>query len=285
MSAKIRAIIADVDGVMVGDKAGVNFPLPSATVIDALRRVNQNGIPVVLCTAKFRVAIDQIIVAARLNNPHIADSGALIIDPLGSKKIVAEHAIDPAIVVEYLSHDQAYTELYSASAYYVRRDSDEVLRNKRSQLLQLEPVLVDSLTETARTETIIKMISYANDVNDMSRIEAQVTPLGDRLNFIWSTHPFMMPRQLCVMTAPRVSKKQASLEVAQYLGVAFDAILGIGDSPADWNFMGLCKYVATVGDSAQLRERCLSKGQENYFAGGSVDDDGFLEILNHFNLT
>lgn len=284
MSLPIKAIIADVDGVMVGKEVGVNFPLPSRSVVDALRYVSQSGIPIVLCTAKFRVAIDQIILDAGLNNPHITDSGALIIDPLGGKKIVAEHAIDPAIVVEYLSHNKAYTELYSTTAYYVQLNADKVFRNMRSKLLQLKPILVDSLLETAKTVPIIKIISYAENKDDMPRIEAQITRFRDKLSFIWSHHPFIMPRLPCVITAPGVSKKQAALEVAHYLDMSFDEILGIGDSPADWNFMEMCEYVATVGDNAQLRERCMSKNQENYFAGSSVDNDGFLEILKHFNL-
>ena len=48
----IKAIITDIDGVIVGKKHGVNFPLPNDDVIQKLKNLHKTGFPIVLCTAK-----------------------------------------------------------------------------------------------------------------------------------------------------------------------------------------------------------------------------------------
>lgn len=95
-----------------------------------------------------------------------------------------------------------------------------------------------------------------------------------------------MPSQNTVITVKGVSKKAASEDVLDYLNVSPGDVLGIGDTISDWNFMSLCKYAGVVGDaSEELKELAKTKGEGNYFFGLSVDQDGFLQILNHYALT
>ena len=281
---KIKAVIADVDGVMVGKEEGVNFPLPHRDVIDALRRLVKSGVPVVLCSAKFRAAIDDIITQAELANPHITDGGALIINPLGEPKIIEQNIIDRATVIEYLSTKRGDTELYTATTCYMEKSTDSVSRERRAALLQTKPVVVDSLVEVARTADAIKLTILSHGQDDMPAIEKHIKRFGAKLHYIWSYHPWTAPRRPCVITAASVSKQHAARKVAAYLGIPFSAVLGIGDSPADWSFMELCGYAGTVGDNRELRELAQSKGPGHYFEAASVDDHGLLDILSHFNL-
>lgn len=277
----IKAVIMDVDGVIVGKKEGFNFPLPNAEVISVLEGISKKGIPIVLCTAKFHVAIDGIIQQAKLNNPHITDGGALIINPLSDQKIVEEVCIAEAVVSEYLSHNEAYTEVYSADTYYVQKGINPKFMAKRIQLLQAEPTIVDPLSEIKAD--VIKIISFADDDDDIPRIESQVKKLGDKVHYIWSHHPFIAPMRPCVITQPGVSKEHAARRVAEYLQIDLSEILGIGDSKADWDFMKLCGYTGMVGDNSELKALVLAKGDKGY-VGGSVDNHGILDIFNHFKV-
>lgn len=279
----IKAIIADVDGVMVGKREGFNFPLPHASVIEALKNVSAKGVPVVLCTAKFHVAIDEIVEQAKLNNPHITDGGALIINPLGTQKIVQKKVISKPVIEKYLSTTDAYTELYSADSYFVQKDADKAFMAKRSKLLQTPPQLIDSLQTANQENDIIKIISYAEDSTGMPELETAAKRLGNEVNYIWSHHPFIMPRRPIVITAARASKEQAASDVMNYLGIPFEHVLGIGDSLADWSFMQRCGYVGVVGDDNELTERVKSRS-DNYHIADSVDKHGFLEILDYFKL-
>ncbi|HUQ85673.1 MAG TPA: HAD hydrolase family protein [Candidatus Limnocylindrales bacterium] len=57
----IKAIITDVDGVIIGEKIGYNSPHPHSAVLSALKDIRGKGIPVALCTAKPYYAILDII--------------------------------------------------------------------------------------------------------------------------------------------------------------------------------------------------------------------------------
>ena len=57
----IKGIILDIDGVIVGEKFGFNFPLPHPDVISALKKIKFNGIFISLCTAKPYFAVMDII--------------------------------------------------------------------------------------------------------------------------------------------------------------------------------------------------------------------------------
>src|SRR6185437_2827014 len=116
----IKAIITDVDGVLSGSIKGYNFPLPHQDVIDALSKIHQKGIPIILCSAKFSFTILGAIKAAKLNNPHITDAGALVIDPLDNK-IIKQHNLSDLVVNKIISEfllNKLHLEVYTPSDYY-----------------------------------------------------------------------------------------------------------------------------------------------------------------------
>ncbi len=284
---QIKAIIADVDGVMVGKQEGVNFPLPPKSIISSLEQISARGIPIVLCTAKFSYAIKGIAIQAKLNNPHITDGGALIIDWLDNT-VIAQHPLDKDIMLEYLRaclKHNIYTEIYTTNGYYVQKSQLSDLTPKRTKLLQMEPHLVESLVDAARHNSVLKIISSSENGDDIPKLESNVRQFGDKLMYIWTQHPYITPHRLLIVTAPSVSKQHAAQQVMSYLDIPFEAVLGIGDSESDWNFMQLCGYVSTIGSSGgSLQHLAQSKGEGKYFFASSVDDNGMLEVLDHFKL-
>ncbi len=283
----IKAIIADVDGVMVGEQTGVNFPLPHKDVIKVLKRVSAAGIPIVLCTGKFNFAIKEIIRQANLDNPHITDGGALIINS-SKNAVIKKHTINKQTVKEFTSAclaENIYLELYTPESYYVQAAQPRDFTLKRTELLQMEPTIVPSLMSLAGHEDIIKIMCFTDRKEGSGKVDTIIKRLGKRVNFIWSSHPYLEPIRPGIITAPGVSKAQAVKEVAQIINTPFTKILGIGDNKSDWNFMALCRYAGTVGnESKELKRLVKTKGEGNYFIAPSVDDHGFLEILDHFQV-
>jgi HAD superfamily hydrolase (TIGR01484 family) len=284
--SQIKAIITDVDGVMVGDKEGVDFPLPHKDVLNTLNRISKSGVPIVLCTAKFGNAIKEIALQADLHNPHITDGGAVIIDWL-DHKLIAEHCLDTQLVADYVKtclDQDIYTEIYTLDNIYIEHSQHRTFIARRSKIIQTKLVVVSSLLEIVSQQNIIKVINVSEG-SDKTKLENVIREYKDKVNYIWTQHPYLMPHQIMVITAPGTSKQHAAVEVAQFLGVPFDSILGIGDSEADWSFMQLCGYGATIGShSGKLPQLVRSKGDGHYFIGGSVADHGLLETFKYFDL-
>lgn len=283
----IKAIIADIDGVMVGKKHGVNFPLPNNLVIQKLKELHQKGLPIVLCTAKFQSGIRELVKKANLRNPHITDGGALIIDPLDNK-ILKKHTFDKKLaerIIHACIESDVYTECYGTEGYFVQKDQVFDLTQKHALVMQTEPKVVSSLERDIVTSDIIKIEAFARDKDDMPRVESLVKQFADDIHILWTMHATTLPFQVCDITGKDVSKKNASMEVLQLLTIDQEEVLGIGDTLGDWNYMSTCKYVATVGDeSEELKELVKTKGENNYFYGASVDDNGILDIFNYFKI-
>ena len=83
----IKGIILDVDGVLVGGKQGYNWPGPNPDVISTLKKLREKEIIISLCTGKGTFAIKEIVEAAHLNNIHIGDGGAIVVDFLNNKTL------------------------------------------------------------------------------------------------------------------------------------------------------------------------------------------------------
>ncbi|HUQ84815.1 MAG TPA: HAD family hydrolase [Candidatus Limnocylindrales bacterium] len=283
----IKAIITDVDGVIVGKKKGVNYPLPNKLIIGTLKKLHKKGFPIILCTAKFSYAIHEIIKQADLRNPHITDGGALTIDLL-SNKIIAVHTLENQLALQIISDllkSGIYTECYGVSDYFIQENQKNKFTEKRSELLQKTPTILSSLMKEVPKIDVIKIIAFQESTEEKQRIEIVLEKFDGRINFIWSTHPALFPNKPTVITVKGISKKSASFEVLKNLGIKPDETLGIGDSLADWNFMEICKYAGTVGnESRELKELVKKKGAGNYFHGSSVDENGFIDILNFFKL-
>lgn len=282
----IKAIVLDVDGVIVGRTEGINFPLPHTKVIKKLKQARDTGIPIILCTAKFGFAIRRIIDDASLHNPHIADGGALIMGAAGEKRIIKTYEIEKNAVnksINLFFEQNLYIELYTPSAHYVQNTQVSDFTHKRTRLLQLPPTIVDSLTEIAQKESVIKMITFAKDDKIVRQVESIVQQVKDNLTLFWSRHPYLGSISIGIMTRPGVSKANAVKDVIKDLRIPFNEVLAIGDTKSDWDFMKLCGYAATLenGDD-EIKQLVKTKGSTKYFMSPSVEENGVISILEHF---
>ncbi|OGE26599.1 hypothetical protein A3C26_04325 [Candidatus Daviesbacteria bacterium RIFCSPHIGHO2_02_FULL_39_12] len=281
----VKLIVLDVDGVIVGNKKGINFPYPNKSVISTLQKVHLAGIPIVLCSGKYHSAIDPIISKAQLQNPHITDSGSLILNPITSK-IIREFNINKKSVAAILKtclQNNIYLEVYTADNYFIQKDQMSEITPRRTLVLQNDPEVVNSLAEEIKHHRVIKMLPVAVDEQDRQRIESVLLQHSNKVKFLWSQHPFTMPFQYCLITAKNVSKANSLKVVADTLGITLENTLGVGDTMGDWEFMDLCEYVATMLNAPdELKEKVKSKGKGKYLIAPSVDDNGILKILDYF---
>lgn len=282
----IKGIILDVDGVIVGDKIGYNSPHPHPEVLARLKTIEENGIPVSLCSAKPYYAIKQIIDSANLRSMHITEGGAVIIDPLDDV-VLATHSIDKVLaqqVVNAFLSANVYVEAYAKDEYLLEERQKRELTQTHSHVLQCQPRFVHSLIAEIGGKDIFKIMPIATDKQDKTNLEAIFEPFADELTLSWGVHPIALPHQFGIITAKGISKQQAALEIAAHNQIKPDELLGIGDSTSDWQFISQCGYAATLENgSSELKKLVTDKGKRS-FIGGSVDDNGLLQVLDYFGL-
>ena len=283
----IKAIILDVDGVIVGEKIGYNSPYPHRDVIKRLKEIRRKGIPISLCTAKPHYSIQKIIDDAGLNNLHITNGGGVVIDPIDNV-ILKKHIIDKnqskKVIGHFLDND-VYTEFYSVDDYFIQESQKSDLTKTHIHILQREPHIVSSLVDETGKQDIVKIMPIAKNEDNKKELIQLFKPFKNELTLSWGIHPVALPHQFGIITAKGISKKQAALEIANSIGVNPKDMLGVGDSTSDWQFIEPCSYGGVMGNaSEELKKLVSSKGRGFSVIGGSVDENGILEIFNYFKL-
>jgi len=281
----IKAIILDVDGVIVGEKIGFNSPWPHPDVIKKLKEIKDRGIFISLCTAKPYFSIDKIIKDAGLDNYHIADGGGVIINPIDNK-IVEKHLLDPQVVVKVIEaylKENVYIEFYTVDDYVIQKNQTSKVTKDHAHVLQRKAKVVESLKDEALKSEITKLMPIAGDEKDKERLIKIFEPFKNKLTLSWGVHPVILPLQFGIITAPGISKKQGATTISKNLGVLFENMLGVGDSASDWQFIKMCQYGGAMGNAKQeLKDLVLSKGEDFSHVGPSVDENGIIEILDFF---
>ena len=285
MAKKIKAIVLDVDGVIVGEKIGVNSPNPHADVIAKMKAVRDTGIKVILCTAKPHYSIASIIKDANLDTPHITDGGGVLVNPIDNT-ILKKFVVDPKqarIVIDACIKNDIYTEVYTPQEYIIQRSQVCQKTHQHTHILQTEPSIVDDLVATA--QEITKIMPVVNGEQGKQEFTKFFNSLNTNLALNWGIHPIALPLQFGIITAKGISKKQGMLDILASLGISADETLAVGDSTSDWNFIEPCGYGVAMGNaSQQLKDHVATKGEGKFLIGGDVDDNGIIEVLDYFTI-
>lgn len=278
-----KAIILDVDGVIIGEKKGVNTPHPHPDVMARLKAIRAKGIPVILCTAKPAFGIEYEIKNAELDNPHIADGGGLLVDNKG--KVYEKYTLETSLAKEIIStllNKGVYTEVYTADDYFIQADQENNITDKHAFVLQRRPQVVKSLLDLCDTHEISKIMQVVRDESCKPFGDEVFSPFKERSTMVWAIHPPIVPLQFGIITALGISKPQGVRNISKILDISIDSILAVGDSTSDWKFMSICGYVGAMGNASQeLKDNVKLKGNHGYI-GGSVDENGLLEILDWY---
>lgn len=282
----IKGIILDVDGVIVGEKVGYNSPYPHPDVIARLKSIEEKGITISLCTARPHYSVGKIIKDAGLKNMHITDGGAVITDPI-EDVVLKAHIIPKDLVkqiVDSCLKAGIYVEMYTPNDYIIQASQAGEITKKHMHIMQKEPGKVASLIDEVDEQDVVKVMPITPN-EDRTAVEEIFKPFEDKLTLSWGIHPYALPHQFGIITAKGISKRQAASEIADHSGISMDELLGVGDNTNDWQFMEQCGYVATLENGSEAIKGYVSSRSDNSFISNkSVDENGVLDIFDHFGL-
>lgn len=283
---KIKAIVLDVDGVIVGDKAGYNAPYPPAAVIDNLKQIRKSGIYIILCSAKPYYSVKKIVDDAHLNNIQTALAGGLLIDSTNNK-VIKKHVIENNAAIELVKiflEKNIYTEIYTNDNYYIQKSQQDNLTKLRNDTLLFKPIIVDNLVDQITRSEIIKIIPIARNYDGKKIIEEIFLNFNNKLMMGWGTQPTIKDHYFGNTTAYGVSKKQSVLEIVNLYGITAKEVLGVGDNLTDWDFIGICGYAGAMGNATQELKKLIQSKGKNGYVGKSVNENGVLDIFEYFGL-
>ena len=282
----IKAIILDVDGVLLGTLKGVNSPYPSTKVTEYLKSIQDSGMPVALMSGKASFAMRRLIKVADLNNMHVTDAGAVIMDPI-DRTIYKQHLLDSRIIKEMLQAtgtSKTFWELYTTDHWYIQKGVNNAYRDKhRKHSNIIAPIEVADLNTIAdQFPSFTKaMVIYSPEVK--GRLKVILEPFFEKAAFQWAGTPFIAPSEMLIITTRGISKRTGLKELAEHLHINASEMLGIGDTIMDWEFLQDCGYVGVMGNAtAELLAKVRNLPEDKIFQGPGVDQDGIIKIVDHF---
>lgn len=285
-SNPIKAVILDIDGVVVGGIDGVNFPHPSVKIKEALLKIRKSGLYVSFLTGKGTFAAIKNTREVGLDNAHIADGGATIFNSI-TGEIIESKAINAKIVRKLLSvlPPETYINVFTPQQYFLQRNHQNSFTPMYSRIAMKEPTFVESMGSIIN-DALISKINIATFSDQEKKLISDITaPFENEISFGWTRNPTLPGINVLIATALGVSKKSGVKSLAKHLGVSLDSILAVGDNMHDWEFIEECGYRAAMGNgSAELKGKIDLTDPDHQMIGGHVDEDGLIKVFEHFKL-
>ena len=283
----IQAIVLDIDGVIIGNKKGFNWPLPNVEVLSTLKKLCEEGIVVSLCTSKGTFAAKEIIEKAHLDNLHIGDGGAVIVDFIKNKTFeinFIEKDFIKKLVTEFQKNN-IYLELYNSTGYFIdKKTASNNLRSKHAKILYQQPKIVDNLLDKVDNIEIVKIMPIPKNENEKNIVIDIFQSFKKDLTLQWGVHPTAHPAEFGAITKKGISKGESVKKIFNFYKIPLKNILGVGDGMTDWGFIKLCGYKGIMGNSSEELKKALNQKDKNSFTGTGVNENGLLSIFKYFKL-
>jgi len=263
----VKLIAIDIDGTLLRSDKRL-----SKRVIAAVRAAREQGVQVVLASARPPRSCREIYQLLELSTPTINYNGALIDDPLKRKPcfhrpvdaelaaavVRAARRADRRVVVSLEILDKWYTDFV-----------DESLPTETSR--RFEPDFVGPLESFLHVP--VTKVQLLAPPTRLERIRGRVTKRFDGL-----INVMVSDRHLLQIVHPEVDKGVALARVAEQLGVEREHVMAIGDAPNDvgmlgWAGLGLA--VENGWEGAQKVADALIPAN---------DEDGVAAALRHYVL-
>lgn len=273
-----RLLALDVDGTLL-DPNGDLRP----AVQQAIARVREQGICVVLCTGRrFRSALP-IARALQLETPMVVHNGALVKDPTTTETL-HQTVLHPTVYQQAIDHlrrlsvPMLYVDAFSENIDILTEDMQHAHPFQQEYLtdnLAHCRIVPDLNTPPAYG---VVMMSIMAEVTRLSPLRSQLTEtLGEsvRLHLLINKN---YQGHILEVLPPDVSKWNALRQLAQSEGVAAESIVAVGDDENDMQMIQHAGLGIAMGNAPEE-----VKTVADYVTGHNAED-GLVQAIERFLL-
>eukprot|EP00448_Togula_jolla_P012405 CAMPEP_0170605040 /NCGR_PEP_ID=MMETSP0224-20130122/19761_1 /TAXON_ID=285029 /ORGANISM="Togula jolla, Strain CCCM 725" /LENGTH=281 /DNA_ID=CAMNT_0010930017 /DNA_START=97 /DNA_END=942 /DNA_ORIENTATION=- len=273
----LRAVVTDVDGTLMNS----HHELPEANR-QALRRLIQSGVPVVLATGKHRgpwveallraVCDDEVRAASpwTLNAPGVFVQGQLVCDLEGA---VVHRKVLAAQVVE-MCFEEAKRRAWSVLAYTT--DDRVIASRPHPRTVDIEKLGEPFVAGELGDASVFKMIFLA-DPKDETEVRDAVR------GFVGAEATVVVSIPGMVEVLPRGSSKADGVEIAlKMLGLSAGEVLALGDGENDIEMLQAVRAAGGAAVAVGNARPALKEVAESVVS--SNDEGGWAEAVERWGL-
>jgi Cof subfamily protein (haloacid dehalogenase superfamily) len=265
----IKLVALDLDGTLLTSRKTI-----SRRTHTVLRRAIEQGVKIVLATARPPRSVRTYYTALKLDTPQINYNGALIWDE-PNRKVLAHHPVAPALALQVIQFarklypellvsveilDRWYTDYYSELPEYATETAKQFTPDFVGPI---EAFLVVPATK-------VMLLGHPDWIAELEKAVAH--KFAGRL-----THTRSDAFLLQIMHS-HVNKGGALKWVAQHLDIPREQIMAVGDAPNDADMLEAAGLAVVVGNAwPVVRARV-------HHVVAANDADGVAEALERFVL-
>lgn len=266
--SKIRLLVVDVDGTLVG-----NSGQPTLNVREAVAAALDNGLRIALCSGRPLASCGPIARSLELQGPHSVFNGALVKDPSRPEAVLARPLPPAALnrLIERARADDLCLELYTEETHFVERDRRESQLHAASIRVSYQIVSFDRFFDRS---DVIKAQIITADNPSRAAVARLARELADQLSLSVAIPMAPCEGMECVNVVERsVSKGAAVRALIAYHGLTREQTAGVGDAPNDlpmFDEVGLRIAMGNAADEVKARADLLC---------ADVEHDGLAEAI------
>ena len=265
--AKYKLIALDLDGTLLNSAMKL-----SEANGEALGKAMEQGVQVVLATARWYALALRTAVRLDIKTPLICCNGAIVKRPTDGTELLHLHVDEDLAREAVTMADDAGWEMYTTigdSTYMKMRPG--VVPEMLPAGLKVAERQSDHLDEGAATSVLI----YGTEAVDAA-VERMMPKYGGRARF--SLNRPVNTSHYVILTHPEAEKARGLRMVCEELGIAPDEAVAMGDSESDLAMLSMAGLGIAMGNSPdEVRKAALHIAPSN-------DEDGVAWALKRFVL-
>lgn len=256
-------VFTDIDGTLLNSRGQV----PPATRA-ALARLQERGVPVVLCSARPPVGVRKVAALAGIHGPSVCYSGSLALDREG--RVLAQAGIPGELALECKAFARQRFPRVETSAYHLE---DWLVDDPSTAYVKAETAATDCVPVLGRVDpkSRVHKLLCIGPAEDIARLRACAGEAFPALCFTQSADTYLE------VLAQGVSKATGARGILEALGLPPQRAVAFGDYFADVPLLQYAGLGVAMGNAPKEVRQAADR------VAGTNDEEGIYQVLEELS--